>query len=267
MNLGELTALGILHLETFVLVLVRFGGMLAFAPVLGHRSVPVSHRAAVGALLALLLAPVVGPSPDVDLADTPGLVLAVAGELLVGVIIGFVATLVLAVVESAGELIGTAMGFGFTALFDPAAAAQKTAVDRFLGLIAILLFLALNGHHVLIQAVAASLQRIPPGTVTLRAGPLAGGIGLLGARLFRSGLELAAPLLALLLVLNIGLALLNRVAPQTNVFAVGLPLTVGLGLVGLAETLPHVGAAVARMTAVLMTDFDLLLGGAAHGSR
>jgi flagellar biosynthetic protein FliR len=267
MNLGELTATGVLHLETFLLTLVRFGGMLALAPVLGHRSIPVSDRAALGVLFALLLTPVLGPSREVDLADAASLALAAAGELLVGLVIGFVATLALAAVESAGELIGTAMGFGFTTLFDPVQAAQKTAIDRLLSLVAVLLFLALNGHHLLIQAVASSFQRIPPGTVTLRPGGLAGGISVLGGKLFRSGLELAAPLLALLLVLNIGLALLNRVAPQTHVFAVGLPLTVGLGLVGLVEMLPYLGASVGRMTAALATDLDRLLGGALHGVR
>ncbi len=267
MNLGELTATGVLHLETFLLVFVRFGAMLAFAPVLGHRSIPVAHRAALGALLALLLTPVIGPSRDLNLTTMTPLALAVMGELFVGLVIGFVAFVALAVFESAGELIGTAMGFGFTTLFDPVQAAQKTAIDRFLGLVAVLLFLTLNGHHLLIQTVASSFQRIPPGTVTLRAAPLAAGIGSLGSKVFRSGLELAAPLLALLLVLNIGLALLNRVAPQTNVFAVGLPLTVGLGLVGLTETFPYFGASVARMTMALAADFDLLLGGAMHGIR
>lgn len=266
MNLGELVTAGVPVLATGLLVFVRLGGMLAVAPVLGHRSLPLQHRAGLSLLLTLLVTPTIEPARQVAVDDTSALAVAAAGELLVGIAIGFVAVLALAAVESAGELIGTQMGFGFTGLFDPSVAAHRTAVDRLQSLIAVLLLLSLNGHHLLIQGVASSFARIPPGTVT-GVSWVASRTVALGAHVFRSGLELAAPVLGLLLAVNIGLALLNRVAPQTNVFVVGLPLTIGLGLIGLVETFPALAGAVARLTGAMATSVDAVLAGASHAVR
>jgi len=262
----DLAWLGVRHLETAVLAFVRLGAMLAFAPVFGHRSVPVPHRAGLAALLAVLLAPLLGPGPLGGDADMIRLVLAMAGEAFVGLAIGFVAQLVIATVESAGELIGSQIGLGLTAVFDPSMAQQATAIARFEGFIALLLFLTLNGHHLLIQALAASFQRIPPGGFALEPG-VAAGVVLLAGKLFRSSLDLAAPLLGLLVVLNAGMALLARIAPQTNVFLLTLPLSVGLGLIGLVQTFPAFSGAVAGLIDRMAGDLDALLRGATHGVR
>lgn len=265
----ELAALTTRHLETFLLAFFRLGGMLAFAPILGHRSVPVLHRAGLAALLALVVAPVVG-SPGRDrTGDALGLVLVVAGELVIGLAIGLVATLVMAGVQAAGELIGYQMGFGLAALYDPAFGAQVTVLTRFQDFFALLLVLSLNGHHLLIRAVAGSFQRVPAGALALQPSTAAGAAGVvaLGGKVFRSGLELAAPVVGALLVINVALALLARVAPQTNVFVVGLPLTVAVGLFGVVETFPHFAQALARLTAEMSGDLDTLLLGAARALR
>jgi len=262
--MAEIGALLTQHLGTFLLAFFRLGGMLAWAPVFGHRSVPVPHRAGLAALLALVLTPLLtGSSRGPD--DTLGWTLAVAGEVLVGLAIGFVASLVVAAAELAGELIGFQMGLGLAAVFDPSTGEQAGVVARFYQILALLLFLAVNGHHLLIRAVALSFQRIGPGTVLEPA--VTGGIAGLGGKLLQSGVALAAPVVGILLVLNVALALLSRAAPQANVFMVGLPLSAGLGVLGLLDALPHVGQVVTGLIAELPTDLNVLFGGGLHGLR
>jgi len=260
----ELTALATQYRETFLFVFFRMSGMLAVAPLIGHRSVPIPHRAGLAALLALLLTPLYGGASAARGGDGLALVLAVLGELFVGLVIGFVASLVVAAVQSAGELVGFQMGLGIAAAYDPAMGHQMNVLTRLYELLALLLFLALNGHHVLLQAVAASFQRIQPGAVLVQSG-VAAGVVALGGKLFRSGLELAAPVVGILFAVNVALALLARVAPAMNVFALSMPLMVGVGIFAFAETSPYVFGVVARLIREIGGELSTVLLGASHG--
>jgi flagellar biosynthetic protein FliR len=261
-----LAALTMRYQATFLLVLFRLGGMVAFAPVFGHRSLPVTHRVGLAGLLALILTPLLPPATLDGRGGLPGVVLVVAGELFVGLVIGFVAALALAAISAGAEMCGFQMGLGIASQYDPAFGAQMTVFTGFWDTFAILLFLGANGHHLLLQAVAASFQRLPPGTVRVQ-GAVGGGVAALGTALFRSGLELAAPLVGVLLVVNVVLALLTRVSPQTNVFFLGVPITVAVGLLGAAQGFPWLARTVERVTLQVVGDLDLLLTGAAHGVR
>jgi flagellar biosynthetic protein FliR len=263
--MADLIALVAQHRETFLLVLFRLGGMMAFAPVLGHRGLPVAHRAGLVVLLAAVLTPVLGP-PPAPIDDGVRLVLAVAGEVFVGLAIGFVAQLAITAVVVAGELIGVEMGLGIAAIYDASMGQQITVLSRFLQFMALLLFVTANGHHVLLQAVAVSFQRVRPGAVLLQQTTSAGVVSL-GGKLFRAGLELAAPVVAILFVANVGLAIVARVAPQMNVFVLGIPLTIGLGLFGIVQTFPRVGSLVTAQIDEMARDIAVLFGGGLHGLR
>jgi flagellar biosynthetic protein FliR len=249
---------------TFLLVLFRVGAMVAIAPILGHRSVPVAHRAGLAVLLALLLTPVVGRAP-IDGADGLGLGLAIAGEVLIGVTIGAVATLVIAAVQVAGELVGFQTGVAIGAVYDPMFGGHATVFTRVYETLALLLFLAVDGHHVLLAAVAGSFQRVPPGTA-FSAPPLAAGMATLGAKVVRAGLELAAPLVGILFMVNVVMGLLARVSPQMNVFALVTPVAMGAALVAAVAVLPSTLTAIARLYAGVPADIAVLLG-AGHGGR
>lgn len=261
----ELLALATSYRETFLLVFARLGGVLAVAPVLGHRSVPTPHRAALAALLALVLTPLFGTAAGGGRGrDGLALILAVAGEVFVGLVIGFVATLVVAAVQMAGEVVGFQMGFSIASVFDPGMGQQVTVLTRMQELLALLLFLSVNAHHALLQTVAASFQRIQPGGFSIQPG-VAAGVVALGGKLFRSGLELAAPLVGILFVVNVAMALLARVAPQMNVFALSLPLTIAVGIFGVVETSPYFFGVVARLFRELGGDLSAVLVGAFRG--
>lgn len=264
--LTGLAALTTRYQATFLLVFFRLGAMVAVAPVLGHRSIPITHRIGLAGLLALLLTPLLPPATLDARGGLPGLVLVIGGEVFVGLVIGFVATLALAAVTAAGEICGFQMGLGIAAVYDPSFGMQANVLTRFQDTFALLLFLGVNGHHLLLRVVAASFQRIPPGAIRAQAA-VAGGVAALGTPLFRSGLELAAPLVGVLLVVNVVLALLTRVSPQTNVFFLGVPITVAVGLLGVAQGFPWLARTVERLTAQVVGDLDVLLLGAVHGVR
>lgn len=255
-----LLALAAGYRTTFLLVFFRIGAMVAVAPILGNRSVPVSHRAGLAVLLSLLITPVVAQAP-VEGGDGLGLGLAIAGEILIGVVIGAVATLVVSAVQVGGELVGFQMGLGIGAVYDPMLGGQVTVFTRFQEMLALLLFLAVDGHHALLAAVAGSFQRVQPGMM-VNAGPFAAGMATLGAKVVRAGLELSAPLVGVLFVVNAVMGLLARVSPQMNVFALVQPVAMGAALVAAVAVLPSTLTSIARLYSGVPADIVALFGGA-----
>jgi len=148
---------------------------------------------------------------------------------------------VFAAIEYAGELIGLQMGLNFAAFFDPISASQSTAVSRLFGTMASLLFVVMNGHLLLTAAVIQSFTVFPVG------GSSGGFLAALqpqvwGAEVFRLGLWIALPIVTMLLFVNLVLGVISRVASQMNVFAIGFPITLAVGLVGITLTLPMMEA-------------------------
>jgi flagellar biosynthetic protein FliR len=207
-------------------------------------------------------------APAVSVAAAPrtaaALVLAIAGEVFLGLALGFVASLVVVAARSAGELIGFAGGLSLAGAYDPAQGQQSTALGQFMDVTVTLLFMAVNGHHVVLRAIAASFAWVAPGQA-LAAPVVAGGLAALGGKLLRSGLELAAPVLAILFAVNVLLALLARVAPQMNVFSVGAPLMVAAALLGVAEGLPWMVTTASRLIGEIPGDIRSVLTGAGRG--
>ena len=140
-------------------------------------------------------------------------------------------------VELAGEVVGFQMGLNFAAFFDPAANAQTSAVARFFGQMAALLFVVLNGHLLVLMAVIRSFEVFPIDQSFLQAMQRL-RLHELGAELFATGLWIALPMVGMLMFVNLALGIVSRVAPQMNIYAVGFPITLTVGLVGIAVTLP-----------------------------
>ncbi|MBA3756417.1 MAG: flagellar biosynthetic protein FliR, partial [Nitrosomonas sp.] len=158
-------------------------------------------------------------------------------QLLIGVAIGFVMRIVFVAVEMAGELIGLQMGLGFAIFFDPQNSGQIDIIGRFLGVIASLAFLAIDGHLMMIALISQSFATLPVGSdgvtnVTFTT------LANLGGEIFKSGLQLSLPVLTALLITNLALGILTRAAPQLNIFSVGFPLTLSIGLFVLALSMP-----------------------------
>ena len=205
-------------------------------PVLGTRSVPTRVRIGLAAFIALAAQPSLPLAPEVAL-DSPLAMMLVVQQLVIGLSLGFAVRLVFAAVEFAGELIGLQMGLNFAGFFDPLSAATATATSRFFGTMVAWLFIVSNGHLLVVAALVQSFSAFPvapePFAFLHQVQPQRWG-----AEIFSTGLWIALPLVTMLLFVNLVLGAISRVAPQINIFAIGFPVTLGVGLLGLLLTLP-----------------------------
>ncbi len=217
-------------LAALMFPLARILGLFASAPIFSNRGVPARVRLAIGLGIAIALLPVMPPMPDVP--PSSGVGLAIFGQqIFIGVAIGFMIRIVFAAVDMAGALIGMQMGLSFAIFFDPDAGGQTAVLSDFLNLIATLLFVAVNGHLLMIEALVRSFEWLPVGTEIVRAEGW-GYIARAGLTVFAAGLLLSLPVIGVLLVANIALGVLTRAAPQLNLFAVGFPVTLTAGFIG-----------------------------------
>lgn len=216
--------------------LLRVLGLFSTAPVFSSRAFPVRVRIGLALLVAFSAQATLDAQPviGVESADALGTLVQQVG---IGMAIGFTVRLVFAAVEFAGELVGLQMGLNFAAFFDPMSNAQSSAMSRFLNNIAVLLFVAVNGHLLVLMAVLKSFDAFPVGGSVLDAFARV-RIHELGAELFSTALWLALPMIGLLLFVNVALGIISRVAPQMNIFSLGFPVTLTAGLGGIALVLP-----------------------------
>ena len=215
----------------FLRVLALFGAL----PVFAQRGVPMRVRVALAFLIAFCAQATLPTMPVIELDSAAGF-LTIAQQLIIGISLGFAVRIVFSAVEFAGELIGLQMGLNFAGFFNPMTGGEATATSRFFGVSVSWLFIVINGHLLLIAAVVQSFQAFPVGPepfAFLRAVQP----HVWGADVFRLGLWIALPLIAMLLFVNLVLGVISRVAQQMNVFAIGFPITLSVGLVGILLTL------------------------------
>jgi flagellar biosynthetic protein FliR len=216
----------------FLRVLALFSAL----PVLAQRSVPARVRVALAFIVAVCAQASLPVVPVIPL-DSAAAVLAVVQQVLIGVSLGFAVRIVFSAVEFAGEIVGLQMGLNFAGFFNPMTGGEATATSRFFGVTVSWLFIVTGGHLLLIAAVVQSFEAFPVGPepfAFLRAVQPQ----VWGAEVFRLGLWIALPMIAMLLFVNLVLGIISRVAQQMNIFSIGFPITVSVGLVGVLLTLP-----------------------------
>lgn len=206
------------------------------APVFSSRAIPLRAKVALAFFVALANQASLPDLAVIGFSD-PQVLAVVVQQVMVGLAIGFAVRVVFSAVELAGEVVGFQMGLNFAAFFDPTIGAQSSAVARFFGQMASLLFLAMNGHLMVLMAINRSFHAFPVQQNFLET--LAHmKLQHLGTELFASALWIALPMVGMLMFANLALGIVSRVAPQMNIFAVGFPITLVVGLIGIAFTLP-----------------------------
>jgi len=215
---------------------LRTLALFTSAPVFSSKAVPVRARIALAFFVALAAQPSLEGQPMVSIND-PGAFGAVLQQVGVGLAIGFAIRVVFAAVELAGEVVGFQMGLGFASFFDPSMGGQSSAVARFFGQMATFMFVVMGGHVMVLMTVISSFTAFPVDQNFLDALKQM-KIYDLGTDLFASGLWMALPMVGMLMFANLALGIVSRVAPQMNIYAIGFPITLTVGLVGMAATLP-----------------------------
>jgi flagellar biosynthetic protein FliR len=247
-SIGQLEAWLIQYFWPFV----RIGACLMVAPVIGAQFVPPRMRLIIAGAVTLLVAPLLPPL-EVRPFSGEGVVITVH-QVLIGVAIGFVLQLIFDALAMGGQLLSNTMGLGFAFNVDPLRGAGTPVLGQFYMLLVTLTFLALNGHLLLIELLAASFKTLPVGLQGLNSASF-WQVTAWGNQLFANALVVALPGLTALLVVNLALGVMSRAAPSLNLFAVGFPATLACGLAIIYVGLPNVQA---TFTDSLAEAFDLI---------
>lgn len=231
-------------MNAFLWPFFRILALMGTAPLLGESTIPLRVKVGFAVVVTIAVAPTLGPMPDIPTGSFAGLWLGVQ-QVFIGLALGLVMRIVFAAVQTAGEFIGLQMGLSFASFFDPATGANTAVLSRMMNVMAMLLFLALNGHVLMLAGIIRSFDVLP-----IQVGSLdTNGWGVLfewSSEVMVSGMLLALPLIIVLLTINLALGILNRTAQQLSVFAVGFPISLMTGLVLLAVVLPQTAPFLSR---------------------
>ncbi|MGH9944868.1 MAG: flagellar biosynthetic protein FliR [Pyrinomonadaceae bacterium] len=213
----------------FAVVLARVGGLVTFAPFWSHRAASPRVRVVLAFALSLALLPAVQDSIPTPPLNVVGLALVLAGELLIGLALGFVGRLVFSALETAAFVLGAQIGFALAATIDPSTRAQTTALGTIAQMLGLALLLSMDGHHWLLAATVKSFQTTAPGAFAVTP-QLAELVLKLSAQALAVGVALAAPAIIVLLVVELALAIAGRAAPQLQIMVLGFPIKIAAGL-------------------------------------
>jgi flagellar biosynthesis protein FliR len=229
---------------SLILPLTRVLAVIASAPILSHSSIPKRIKLGLGIVLTLIMIPTLPPIPAFDVFSFQGLWMLIQ-QLIIGAAIGFCMRLVFSAIELAGHLMGMTMGLGFASFFDPQTSGQTTAVSQFLVMLAMLIFLSLDGHLLIVTAIENSFISMPIGVEVNSVDYMK--IVEWGSTIFSAGLLLSLPVVTALLITNMALGILTKTAPQLNIFGIGFPITIGVGFIILAVSLTDIVKPISNM--------------------
>jgi len=224
------------QMETFLLVAVRCLSFFAIGPLFADRKIPTQVKILAGLATAVALYPTLRGGVVFE-RTLLGYALLIGGEVLLGAALGLVASLVFIGVRMAGNLLGIQMGFSIVNVFDPGSSSEISLIGQMQELMAVFLFLLVDGHHLLLRALAFSLERVPPGGGPHLAELVASVIPMAGV-MFLTCIQVGAPVLGALFLTDAALGFVARAVPQMNVFIVGIPVKIGVGMVLLVVTAP-----------------------------
>ena len=253
MNLADFSSE---RIQLYLLVFVRLTAIMSLLPIFGSAGVSPQMRVGFSFLLAVIIGPFVHfPAHAVLPSNLPQFVFAVARETFVGISIGFCTSFLFASVQFAGQLIDSETGFSMIDLIDPLnEAGSVTVTGQLKMLIFSMLFLLLNGHFFLILAAQKSFEVIPLMQANLPFGPLSQHFSGMVSDVFVLGLRFAAPVYVILTLTSLAFAILARTVPQMNVFYVGMPVKIFVGLASLAIVLPILAVLFKEMLQHLVVD-------------
>ena len=233
-------------LALFIFPFVRILALIASSPVLGNKQVPARVKIGLSLLLTIIIAPTLDIQPDVEAGTALGMFVLLQ-QILAGLAIGFSMRLIFTAVEMCGEFVGMQMGLGFASFYDPLNASYTPVLGQFLGIIGALAFLGMDGHLLMLEALAGSFHSFPISTSVPHAAALH-TMAAWGGSLFAYALQLSMPVIGALLIANLALAILTRSAPQLNIFQIGFPITLSVGFAVLALSIPYFAPVLEQLT-------------------
>ena len=236
---------------------LRVGGFVLAAPTMSEASIPQMVKIVLTLALTFVLAPVVSVPPELSIFTAEGLLVAVL-ELLIGVSIGMVVQVAFEALVFAGQSISLTMGIGFATLVDPQRGAQTPVLSQMFMIFGTLTYLAVNGHLILVGALADSYRTLPIGTHIDRDFLLT--VVAWGARVFDTGLLIALPAVIALVIVNLALGVVTRAAPSLNLFGIGFTITLMAGFFVLIVGLDGLMASISSLINNALSAATALIG-------
>ncbi|HHY71263.1 MAG TPA: flagellar type III secretion system protein FliR [Thermoanaerobacterales bacterium] len=222
-------------LVKYLLILFRCSSFLMLTPVFGRREIPAHVKIGLSALLSFIVHPII-PDPNLN-SNLWIMATGVLKEFMAGISMGYAAFLLFSSVYLAGEIIDIEMGFGIVNVLDPQSNTQVPLMGNYYYILTVLLFLTVNGHHMLISTIIKSYELLPLGEAVYREGLL--NMIIIGFKdMFILGVQIALPVVSIIFLTDFALGIIARTVPQMNVFMVGLPVKIAVGMVGMIIVFP-----------------------------
>ena len=226
------------QLQIFFLIFLRVGAIMMFIPIFDSRSIPVLFKAGLAFSVSILLFPILKLDDLPFINSTIPFGIGVIGEIMMGAVIGLSVKLIFAGIQLAGQLVGFQMGLAIANVMDPITSAQVSIIAQLNNMLAMLIFLTINAHHMFLRALAESFRLIPPFNVQFSNSLIEQLISISG-NMFIIAFKVGAPVIVALLLTSVAFGLIARTVPQMNVFLVAIPLKIVVGLLFLAFALPY----------------------------
>lgn len=238
------------NFDAILLVLVRMSGLFILSPVFGRQNMPVIMKIGFAFFLTLIY---VTATNNLVINYNDSLVLYavfIAKELAIGIIMGYVTYIIMSGIYLAGQVIDSQVGFGFANVLDPITNIQVPLTSNFYYTFIILVFLIINGHHMLIRALFYSFSVIPAGQLTFSSDVIHELTDIMG-NMFEIGLRIAAPIIAAIFIVDVVLGVLSKTIPEMNVFMLGMPIKIFVGLIIIMITLSGAPAIAEGLTIIM----------------
>ena len=230
--------ISLVHINLFMLILVRVAAIIMAIPVLNHNNIPQLFKVGLAVAVSMILFPQLEADAPQPVTEILPFAIGIVGEITMGIIIGLSVNLVFAGVQLAGQLAGFQMGFAIANVMDPTTSAQIPILAQFNNLFAVLIFLSLNVHHILIKAMFESFQLVPFFSFHFSGG-LMDQVMLLVKNMFVTGVKIGAPIVAVMLITTVALGVISRTVPQMHIFIVAMPLKILIGLIFIVIVTPY----------------------------
>lgn len=254
-----LTGISAPHIQFFFMVFLRVGAFLLVIPPFDSSNIPIFVKIGLSLAVASLLFGLLTPGEPPAILPTVPFCLAAACELIRGLVLGFCLKLIFAAIQMAGEVLAVQMGFSMGSVIDPLLDAQVSPMAQINNILALLLFMAMDGHHGVIRALVGSFQSVPLFVQRLPEG-LGEEILRMGTLLYLLAVRIAAPIVVALLLTTVALGLLARIIPQMNIFMVAFSLKIGIGILFLMVCLPFMSGLLTEIFAGLTARMMGLIG-------
>ncbi len=258
----DVFGLNAVQVETFLLMAVRIFVLLAVFPIFSAAQIPQHVRLGLGFLLAVILYRIVPPTPLLD--SYGALIAATAAQVVLGLIVGYVASLIFVGVQFAGELVDLQIGFAVANVVNPETQQNITIIGELQLALATLIFLATDSQRFLIEGIAGSFTLVPLPYIHLDPSVMSHAVTFLSLALI-DAFKIAAPAAGALFLTNIALAFMARVAPQMNVFVIGFPIQIGVGLTVLGISMSLLGVVEPDIFHQVARQMDTIMRGLRGG--